>query len=83
MPQRKAQMLMSLEQMINSKYPFPTDYFGEDSYVGPKIRATRKIYQQVSESSPIFIIDCEMCQTSVQELELARISVVFILFFIY
>lgn len=72
-------MLMSLEQMANSKFPFPTDYFGEQFHTGPRIRSTRKIYQQVSENSPIFILDCEMCQTSVQQLELTRISVVVLL----
>ncbi|KAF7632140.1 Exonuclease domain-containing protein [Meloidogyne graminicola] len=73
---RKVQMLMSLEQMVTSKFPFPTDFFVEQAYTGPKIRSTRKIYKQVSEASPIFVLDCEMCQTSVQQLELTRISVV-------
>lgn len=71
-------MLMSLEQMVTSKFPFPTDFFVEQAYTGPKIRSTRKIYKQVSEASPIFVLDCEMCQTSVQQLELTRISVVII-----
>ncbi|KAL7076587.1 hypothetical protein ACQ4LE_004459 [Meloidogyne hapla] len=74
--QRKAQMLMSLEQMVNSKFPFPTEYFADQACTEPKIRSTRKIYQQVSENSPIFTLDCEMCQTSIQQLELTRISVV-------
>nr|CAD2186793.1 unnamed protein product [Meloidogyne enterolobii] len=71
----KPQMLMSLEQMVTSKFPFPSEYFGEQLCNGT-IRSTRKIYHQVSETSPIFTLDCEMCQTSIQQLELTRISVV-------
>nr|CAD2170796.1 unnamed protein product [Meloidogyne enterolobii] len=75
MSQRKPQMLMSLEQMVTSKFPFPSEYFGEQ-LCNETIRSTRKIYHQVSETSPIFTFDCEMCQTSIQQLELTRISVV-------
>uniref|UniRef100_A0A914L2Y2 Exonuclease domain-containing protein n=1 Tax=Meloidogyne incognita TaxID=6306 RepID=A0A914L2Y2_MELIC len=75
MSQRKPQMLMSLEQMVTSKFPFPSEYFGEQLCNGT-IRSTRKIYHQVSETSPIFTLDCEMCQTTIQQLELTRISVV-------
>uniref|UniRef100_A0A915N0K7 Exonuclease domain-containing protein n=1 Tax=Meloidogyne javanica TaxID=6303 RepID=A0A915N0K7_MELJA len=74
MSQRKPQMLMSLEQMVTSKFPFPSEYFGEQ-LCNETIRSTRKIYHQVSETSPIFTFDCEMCQTSIQQLELTRISV--------
>uniref|UniRef100_A0A914N5J2 Uncharacterized protein n=1 Tax=Meloidogyne incognita TaxID=6306 RepID=A0A914N5J2_MELIC len=74
MSQRKPQMLMSLEQMVTSKFPFPSEYFGEQLCNGT-IRSTRKIYHQVSETSPIFTLDCEMCQTTIQQLELTWISV--------
>lgn len=81
MSQRKPQMLMSLEQMVTSKFPFPSEYFGEQLCNGT-IRSTRKIYHQVSETSPIFTLDCEMCQTTIQQLELTRISVVYFFIFI-
>lgn len=75
--ERKTQLLMSMEQMVDAKFPFPTDIFlndGEKKTNEPRIQPTRKIYRRVNEFSPIFIIDCEMCLTSVDRLELTRIS---------
>ena len=83
MPERKTQLLMSLEQMVNARYPFPTDA-SEDrdgskkqSSNEPNILPTRSVYRRPNEHSPIFVIDCEMCQTSADRLELTRISMVF------
>jgi hypothetical protein len=101
-PERKAQLLMSLEQMVESKYPFPTESTANEkkeekvkwkdiqanqgkipnkldtknTMDEPKIRPTRQIYRRVGESSPILALDCEMCFTSMDRLELTRISVV-------
>ncbi|KAL3097209.1 hypothetical protein niasHT_030204 [Heterodera trifolii] len=72
-PERKAQLLMSLADMTLARYPFPTSVFDEKTQ-NPKIRPTRNTYRRVTERSPIFVIDCEMCLTTDQRLELARIS---------
>uniref|UniRef100_A0A914H1K2 Exonuclease domain-containing protein n=1 Tax=Globodera rostochiensis TaxID=31243 RepID=A0A914H1K2_GLORO len=75
--ERKAQLLMSLADMTLARYPFPTSAFDENTHSSdPKIRASRPNYRRVNERSPIFVIDCEMCLTTAQRLELTRISMV-------
>uniref|UniRef100_A0A183BPT1 Exonuclease domain-containing protein n=1 Tax=Globodera pallida TaxID=36090 RepID=A0A183BPT1_GLOPA len=75
--ERKAQLLMSLADMAYARYPFPTSVFDEKTHSSdPKIRASRPNYRRVNEQSPIFVVDCEMCLTTAQRLELTRISMV-------
>lgn len=37
---------------------------------------TKDLYHEVTHSSPMFSLDCEMCRTTSGELEVTRISVV-------
>lgn len=37
---------------------------------------TKEVYKEVSDDSPLFAIDCEMCLTTANENELTRITVV-------
>lgn len=58
-------LLLSPIQMICENYPMPTD---------DKIKILRTRFPSVSDASPIFAIDCEMCITT--RSELTRISIV-------
>lgn len=86
LPERKTQLLMSLEQMVDSKFPFPTNAFLADEKVKliePTIQTTKKMYRRANELSPIFVLDCEMCFTSADKLELTRITMVPCLFHMF
>lgn len=37
---------------------------------------TKDLYHEVTHSSPMFGLDCEMCRTTSGELELTRVSIV-------
>lgn len=37
---------------------------------------TKDVYVEANERSPMFGLDCEMCKTTIGELELTRISLV-------
>lgn len=37
---------------------------------------TKDIYKEVSDNSPLFAMDCEMCSTTANENELTRITIV-------
>lgn len=37
---------------------------------------TKDVYVEANEKSPMFGLDCEMCKTTIGELELTRISLV-------
>ena len=66
----RTELLLSALQMTIEKYPMPTDpNYGH-------FAKTKSKYCQVSDSSPIFSIDCEMCYTTADKLEVTRISVV-------
>ncbi|XP_055954012.1 RNA exonuclease 5-like [Argiope bruennichi] len=70
----KLHLLLSPIQMVMENYPFPTnvfEYSKSDGYV-----FTKKSYAPVSENSPMFAIDCEMCRTAENPTELTRIAVV-------
>ena len=66
----RTDLLLSTLQMTIEKYPILTDpNFGHFS-------KTKSKYYPVSDSSPIYSIDCEMCYTTADRLEVTRISVV-------
>lgn len=64
----KLEFLVNLEQIIDRNYPF----VGTSSKIVP----TKEKYRKVTNSSPIFVIDCEMCMTSTNRHEITRISMV-------
>ncbi|KAK8750104.1 hypothetical protein OTU49_015239 [Cherax quadricarinatus] len=67
-------LLLSVHDMI--KYNFPLPAPDCPGYEDPKFIFTQDKYNEVEEFSPMFAVDCEMCLTDAQELELTRISVV-------
>uniref|UniRef100_A0A915DE58 Exonuclease domain-containing protein n=1 Tax=Ditylenchus dipsaci TaxID=166011 RepID=A0A915DE58_9BILA len=69
----KLDLLMTLEQMADHGYPLGEEY---DEETGIDIRPTKQKYRKVNKSSPIFVLDCEMCMTSNKRSELTRISIV-------
>jgi len=73
-PSLRTRLLLTLDQMVHSGYPVP--FKGEshnksyEGYVG-----TSERYEPVTETSPMFSIDCEMVQTAKCVHELAKICV--------
>ncbi|XKL63149.1 hypothetical protein PGB90_005513 [Kerria lacca] len=67
-------LLLSLWQMVVENYPVPIK--GELSNKYTKYRMTKDIYKEVSDNSPLFAMDCEMCSTTANENELTRITIV-------
>lgn len=61
----KTSLVLSPLQMIVERYPMPTE---------EHIRILRSKYYPISENSPMFAIDCEMCITD--HSELTKISIV-------
>ncbi|XP_050435140.1 uncharacterized protein LOC126842283 [Adelges cooleyi] len=69
----KMTLLMSLNQLIIHNYPLPINK-RECSMEG--FRFTQNKYLPVSNQSPMFAVDCEMCYTSIGKNELTRVSIV-------
>jgi RNA exonuclease 1 len=67
----RTKLLLSPLQLIIEKYPILSS---DDNY--SNFSKTKAKYCPVSDSSPIYSLDCEMCYTSAQKLEVTRISVV-------
>lgn len=63
----KSHFVLTTEQLAQRRYPFP----GEEGVV-----PTKQGYKKISASSPMFSVDCEMCETDVANRELTRISIV-------
>jgi RNA exonuclease 1 len=61
--------------MANLNYPLPG--FEKDEIVGilPVI-PTKEEYASVTKDSPIYVLDCEMCNTEVGMAELTRVTLV-------
>lgn len=70
----RTKLLLSALQMVDEGYPVPV--FGDLSYRYADFRLSKKEYKAVSASSPMFALDCEMCQTSLGVHEITRVSVV-------
>ena len=66
----RTKLLLSPLMMVIEKYPMIND----SKYV--EFRTTKQKYIEVTDSSPMFAIDCEMCYTMADKLEVTRISVV-------
>lgn len=70
----RTQLLLSGWQMVEENYPLPIKGLMERKYAGYIL--TKDKYQDVTTSSPMFGIDCEMCMTTIGDLELTRVSIV-------
>ncbi|XP_052068035.1 uncharacterized protein LOC127707498 [Mytilus californianus] len=67
----RTSLLLSLPQMILEDFPLPIYHGGYKKYVFSK-----EGYSTVTNQSPMFAIDCEMCVTTAKKYELTRVSVV-------
>lgn len=70
----RTQLLLSGWQMIEENFPMPIKGLMETKYAGYVL--TKDRYTDVTPSSPMFALDCEMCRTTIGDLELTRVSVV-------
>ncbi|XP_050725758.1 uncharacterized protein LOC127003312 isoform X1 [Eriocheir sinensis] len=59
-----------------AKNSFPLPLLGYLGSTNSEFVLTSDNYKEVTSQSPMFGLDCEMCLTSIQKLELTRISVV-------
>ncbi|KAL5293412.1 REXO5 family protein [Megaselia abdita] len=70
----RTKLLLSALQMVEDDYPLPLR--GELAKKYKNFVFTKKNYKPVSDESPMFGVDCEMCRTSSGYNELTRISIV-------
>lgn len=64
---------MSLNQMMIHNYPLPTN---KRQFIMDGFRYTKSHYLPVTDKSPMYAIDCEMCYTSIGRNELTRVSII-------
>lgn len=69
----RTRLLLSLNQMMIHNYPLPTN---KRQFTMDGFRFTQSHYKPVTDESPMFAIDCEMCYTSIGRNELTRVSIV-------
>lgn len=69
----RTRLLLSLNQMMIHNYPLPTNkrQFTMDDFC-----FTKSQYLPVTDKSPMFAIDCEMCYTTIGKNELTRVSII-------
>jgi RNA exonuclease 1 len=70
----RTQLLLSPLQMLMNDYPLP--FKGDLRNICEGYVTTKEMYDPVTPQSPMFGVDCEMCRTSTNYSELARISIV-------
>ncbi|KAH9490241.1 RNA exonuclease 5 [Bulinus truncatus] len=66
-------LLLSTYQMMMEGYPLPI-HTNDGKY--KHFVFSKDKYEQVTESSPLYALDCEMCLTSSRQNELTRVSLV-------
>ncbi|KAK0051025.1 RNA exonuclease 1 [Biomphalaria pfeifferi] len=66
-------LLLSTYQMMLEGYPLPI-HTNDGKY--KNFVFSKQTYKQVTDASPLFALDCEMCLTSIHKNELTRVSVV-------
>ncbi|XP_011197292.2 uncharacterized protein LOC105221856 [Bactrocera dorsalis] len=70
----RTKLLLSALQMVDEGYPMPLR--GELSNRFKEYVFTKDKYEPVTDRSPMFGVDCEMCRTVVGHNELTRVSIV-------
>ncbi|KAI4470199.1 rna exonuclease rexo1 / reco3 family member-related [Holotrichia oblita] len=70
----RTHLMLSGWQMVEENFPLPIKGLMERKYYGYTL--TKDTYKDVTASSPMFGLDCEMCMTSSGDSELTRVSVV-------
>ncbi|XP_059477406.1 uncharacterized protein LOC132197846 [Neocloeon triangulifer] len=69
----RVQLLLSPSQMLEENFPMP---LGEMAYRYGHYVMTKDKYAEITPSSPMFGLDCEMCMTTSRLNELTRVSIV-------
>lgn len=70
----RTQLMLSGWQMVEENFPLPIKGLMERKYIDYML--TKDVYKDVTSTSPMYGLDCEMCLTTSGELELTRVSVV-------
>lgn len=70
----RTHLMLSGWQMVEENFPLPIKGLMERKYHDYKL--TKDTYKDVTTSSPMFGLDCEMCMTSTGDSELTRVSIV-------
>ncbi|XP_016990375.1 small RNA degrading nuclease 5 [Drosophila rhopaloa] len=70
----RTKLLLSALQMVDEGYPIP--FQGDLHNRFRSFKFTKNSYEPVTNRSPMFGVDCEMCQTEAGVNELTRISIV-------
>lgn len=70
----RTKLLLSALQMVDEGYPMPIR--GELAGRIKEYKFTKDKYAPVTNNSPMFGVDCEMCRTTAGQNELTRISIV-------
>ncbi|KAH8364602.1 hypothetical protein KR084_008749 [Drosophila pseudotakahashii] len=70
----RTKLLLSALQMVDEGYPIPLQ--GELHARFQSFKFTKQSYEPVTNRSPMYGVDCEMCQTEAGFNELTRISIV-------
>lgn len=70
----RRRLLLGAEDMCDHGFPAPVP--GCLGYNDPEYSFSHEEYTEVTVNSPMFGVDCEMCLTSIKQLELTSISVV-------
>lgn len=70
----RTKLLLSGWQLVEENFPLPVKGLMEKKYTGYVL--TKDQYKDVSNNSPMYGLDCEMCKTTGGDLELTRVSIV-------
>lgn len=70
----RTQLLLSSIQMMDADYPLPLIGYLKHRYAG--YVTTNDRYAPVTPKSPLFALDCEMCETVNGASELTRVSII-------
>ncbi|KAL5019058.1 hypothetical protein ScPMuIL_004780 [Solemya velum] len=69
----RTHLLLNFGQLVQENFPLPIQ-LGNSVYRG--FVFSKDSYATVTPNSPLFAIDCEMCQTTLKKNEVCRVSVV-------
>ena len=67
----KLKLLLNLSQMVEENYPLPMEGPMKDKFASYVF--SQDEYEEVTEHSPLFSVDCEMCLTTSGSLELTKV----------
>ena len=71
----RLQLLLSVSQMIEESYPIPMKGVMSEKY-NDYVMTCNDGYLPLTDESPLYSVDCEMCLTSIGKNELTRVCVI-------